>query len=60
MPNFDPTIESIIQQVSGPVPQTTTYFSTLDSKYTYSFLNLDRVRAYHCNFNKVSVDMTGT
>ena len=60
MPNIDTLIEPISQQISGPAPQNTTYFSTIDLKYAYSQLNLDANAANHCNFNISSGDMTGT
>ena len=59
MPNIDTLIKSFSQQFSAPAPQETTYFSTLDLKYSYSHLNLDPNTANHCNFNIKSGDMTG-
>ena len=59
LPNFDTLIESISQQISPPASQNTTYFSTLDLKYACSQMNLDPTTANHCNFNKISGDMTG-
>ena len=60
MRNIDTLIESISQQISAPAPQNIMYFSTIDLKYAYSQLNLDTNTAIHCNFNIISVDMTGT
>ena len=60
MPNIDTLIESISQQISAPLPQNTTYFSTLDLKYAYSQINLDPNTANHCNFKIISGNMTGT
>ena len=60
MPNIDALIESITQQISDLVSQSTKYFSTLDLKYSYSRLNLDLETANHCNFDIKSGDMSGT
>ena len=59
MPNIDALNEFISQQISAPTSQNTTYFSTIDSKYAYSQLNLDTNTANHCYFNIISGDMTG-
>ena len=60
MPNIDTLIESIPQQISAPVSQITTYFSTIYLKYAYSQLRLDTNTANQCNFHIISGDMTGT
>ena len=60
MPNIDTLIEPISQQISAPAPQNTTHFSTLNSKYAYSQINLEPNTANHCNFNVISGDMTST
>ena len=60
MPIIDTLIESISQQIRDPAPQSTTYFSTLDSKYAYCQINLDTETAINSNFNIMSGDMTGT
>ena len=60
VPNIDTLSESIPQQISAPATQNTAYFSSLDLKYAYSQLNLDPDTANHCNFNKISGDMSGT
>ena len=57
--NIDSLIQTISQTLSN-APQETAHFTTLDLHYAYSQLNLHNDTARHCNFNKVSGDMTGT
>ena len=59
MPNIDSLIQTISQTLSN-APQETAYFTTLDSQYAYSQLNLHSDTARLSNFNIVSGDMTGT
>ena len=60
MPNIDNLIDTIQQNLNRNASQKTAYFSTLDLKYSYSQLNLDRETARHCNFNIISGEGTGT
>ena len=59
MPNIDSLIQTISQTLST-APHEMAYFTTLDSQYAYSQLNLHNDTTRHCNFNIVSGDMTGT
>ena len=59
MPNIDSLNQTILQKLSN-VPQETAYITTLHLQYTYNQPNLPAYTAHHCNFNLVSVDMTGT
>ena len=59
MPNIDSLIQTNSQTLSS-APQETAYFTTLDSQYAYSQLNLHSDTARLSNFNIVSGDMTGT
>ena len=60
MPNIDNLIYTIQQNLKTTASQETAYFSTLDLKYAYSQLNIDPETAWHCNFNIISGEGTGT
>ena len=62
MPNIETLIDSISQIINDYKTKSADYFlfSTIDPKYAYIRLNLHHDPAKHCNFNIISVDMTGT
>ena len=60
MPNFNKLINTMQQNLNTNASQETAYFSTLDLKYACSQLKIDPKTSWHCNFNIVSGEGTGT
>ena len=60
MPNIDSLFLSISQYINDSNHGDNFYFSTIDSKYAYSQLNLHLDTARHCYFNIICGDATGT
>ena len=61
MPYMETLIDSISQIITDNItePGDKIYFSTIDTKYVYSLLNLHPDTSKNSNFNIVSGDMTG-
>ena len=61
MPNIETLIDSVGEQLTDPsTVNTEPWFSSIDLKYAYSQLPLDKETSNHCNFNMVGGDATGT
>ena len=60
MPGIEMLIDSISQHLTNTQNGQQAYFSTIDLKYAYSQLQLNKDTAKHCNFNIISGESTGT
>ena len=60
MQNIDCLMENIAQSVSESSHEGEVLFSTVDLRYAYNQLPLDKATAKQCNFNVVGGQATGT
>ena len=60
-PNIETLIDSVGEQLTDPsTANMEPWFSSIDLKYAYGQLPLDKETSNHCNFNMVGGDATGT
>ena len=60
MPNIDMLIDTTSQHLADTQNGQQAYFSTLDLKYVYSQLQLNKDTAKHCNYNIIWGESRGT